>query len=261
MAVDSLLRYDAFAWHYEASVGDHAYDGDLAWYPSRIPQMSATVLELACGTGRVALSLARAGLRVIGLDLSEPMLRIARRKAALSGLADRVTFVQGDMQDFALQRRFGTICIPYASFSLLLTARAQNECLAAVRRHLTAGGRLLMDMNFFDTHAALSASRFRQYDAPAYDPDRNAWISRRADAVRMRDGDVIEYEFTYRCQFENGTESEECVPFAFHTLSPIELIRRLESNRFEVIEASNGPDGRAFRIGDRRVFIAAVAAA
>ena len=255
------MRYDAFAWHYEATVGDLAHDNDLEWYASRVRRHLAPVLELACGTGRVTLALARTGLRIAGLDLSEPMLRIARRKAALSGMQERARLVQGAMQDFALGQRFGTICIPYASFSLLLTAREQSECLAAIRRHLEPGGRLLLDMNFFDRDAALGNARFREWDAPVFDPERTAWISRRAEAVRMRDPDVIEYEFLYRCQQDDGAESYDTVPFAFNTMSPIDVIGRLEANRFEVIEASRGPDGRPFRMADRRVFIAVPTAA
>lgn len=258
MTVETLLRYDAFAWHYEATVGDRSHDGDIDWYATRVRRLAAPVLELACGTGRVTLALARTGLRLAGLDLSEAMLRIARRKAAISGLQEQTEFVHGAMQDFSLGRRFDTICIPYASFSLLLTAREQSECLAAIRRHLEPGGRLLLDMNFFDRETALDGSRFRDWDAPVFDPERNAWISRRAEAVRMREPDVIEYEFRYRSQFDDGTESYDTVPFAFNTMSPIDVIGRLEANRFEVVEASRGPDGRAFRMWDRRVFIAAV---
>jgi SAM-dependent methyltransferase len=91
MAVETLLRYDAFAWHYEGSIGDRSVDDDLTWYARR---GRGPILELACGTGRVALSLARAGLRVLGLDLSEPMLRIARRKAQLGGLEKQTAFIR-----------------------------------------------------------------------------------------------------------------------------------------------------------------------
>lgn len=258
MTVETLLRYDAFAWHYEATVGDRAHDHDIDWYASRVHRSAAPVLELACGTGRVTLGLARAGFNVEGLDLSEPMLKIARRKAVLSGLQERTSFVRAAMQGFALDRRFGAILIPYASFSLLLEAREQSECLAAIRRHLVPGGRLLLDMNFFDRDDALGSARFREWDAPVFDPERNAWISRRAEAVRMRAPDVIEYEFSYRSQFDDGGETVDAIPFAFNTMSPIDVMGRLEANRFEVVEASRGPDGRPFRISDRRVFIAAV---
>ena len=258
MSVETLLRYDAFAWHYEATIGDRAFDDDLNWYAGRVLPLDAPVLELACGTGRVALSLARRGLNVVGLDFSEPMLRIARRKAARLGLQKRTAFIRGAMQHFDLPGRFGSICIPFASLSLLLTAREQGECLAAIRHHLAPRGRLLLDMNFFDRDTALSRSRFREWDAPVYDPERRAWVSRRARSVRMRAPDVIEYEFIYRCQYEDGGEDQKTVPFAFNTLSPIDVISRLESNGFTVIEATNGLHGRTFRTGDGRVFVTAV---
>jgi ubiquinone/menaquinone biosynthesis C-methylase UbiE len=103
------------------------------------------VLELACGTGRVTLPIAREGIEVVGLDNAAAMLDVARRKAAAEDLD--VTWVEADMRDFDLGRRFGLVIIPYRSFLHLLTDADQAACLDAVYRHLLPGGRFAT--NFF----------------------------------------------------------------------------------------------------------------
>ena len=102
------------------------------------------VLDLACGTGRITLPLARAGIDVTGLDNAPAMLDVARRKAAAEGL--ELTWVEADMRNFELDRLFGLIVMPYRSFLHLLTAEDQASCLTAVHRHLVPGGRFALNL-------------------------------------------------------------------------------------------------------------------
>lgn len=101
------------------------------------------VLELACGTGRVAIPIAREGVRVVGLDLNTGMLNRAREKSA--DLAN-ISWVEGDMRSFALEERFGLVYIPFSSFQHMLTVEDQLSCLRCIRDHLTPGGRLALDI-------------------------------------------------------------------------------------------------------------------
>lgn len=101
------------------------------------------VLELACGTGRVAIPIAQEGVRVVGLDVSPAMLARAREKGAE---LENVRWVEGDMRDFALPERFGLIFIPFRSFQHLLTVADQLACLGCCRRHLVPGGRLAINV-------------------------------------------------------------------------------------------------------------------
>jgi SAM-dependent methyltransferase len=82
--------YDAF---YSSSGPQIA--GDLAFYQRVAREVGGPVLELACGTGRIALPLAGAGLHVTGVDRSEAMLTIARRKLAAlpDSMQERLTLV------------------------------------------------------------------------------------------------------------------------------------------------------------------------
>jgi ubiquinone/menaquinone biosynthesis C-methylase UbiE len=105
------------------------------------------VLELACGTGRVAIRLAQAGAEVVGLDLSGDMLAVAREKSREVG---RVGWVEGDMRSFDLDRTFGLILIPGHAFHNLLTPSDQVACLTCAARHLTPGGMLIVHLDHQD---------------------------------------------------------------------------------------------------------------
>jgi ubiquinone/menaquinone biosynthesis C-methylase UbiE len=95
--------YDAF---YSSSAPQIA--GDLAFYQRVAREVGGPVLELACGTGRIALPLAKAGLQVTGVDRSEPMLTIAQCKLATfpASVQGRLTLVNQDMSALNLDRRF-----------------------------------------------------------------------------------------------------------------------------------------------------------
>jgi 2-polyprenyl-3-methyl-5-hydroxy-6-metoxy-1,4-benzoquinol methylase len=137
------------------------------------------VLELGCGTGRVTIPMAQAGVRVTGLDNAAPMLEIARRKAASAGV--NVTWVESDMAAFRLEERFGLVTIPFRSFLLLLTVEAQKSCLACIREHLVEGGRLAL--NFFNPDPALiAATGASEGDDQLYGP----LITRSERNLRMR---------------------------------------------------------------------------
>ncbi len=122
--------------------------GDVAFYRGLADEFGGAVLELACGTGRVAITLAEAGFAVTGLDRSEPMLAVAREKVASANpdVTDRVDLVHGDMAAFDLGRRFGLTVIAFRSFQSLLNPALQADCLRAVHAHLEPGGRLALDL-------------------------------------------------------------------------------------------------------------------
>lgn len=92
-------------------------------------EVGGPILELACGTGRIALPLAKAGLHVTGVDRSEAMLTIARRKlAALPALVqERLTLVNQDMSALNLGRRFGFVFVPARSFQHLIDDRSTKK--------------------------------------------------------------------------------------------------------------------------------------
>ena len=135
--------YDAF---YSGS-GPHIA-GEVAFYERVAREAGGPVLELACGTGRIVLPLAKAGLHVTGVDLSEAMLTIALRKLAVlpASVQERLNLVNQDMGALSLGRRFGFVFVPFRSFQHLLTIDLQRKSLEAIRRHLEPNGRLALHL-------------------------------------------------------------------------------------------------------------------
>jgi len=115
---------------------------DLPFYRELAASTHGLVLELGCGTGRVALALAREGHDVVALDNSQPMLKQLQANLALEseGVRNRVRFTEGSMVDFDLSECFGLILAPFRAFQHLLTPNEQRQCLMTVANHLEPGG-------------------------------------------------------------------------------------------------------------------------
>lgn len=113
------------------------------FYVSEVLQRGGRVLELACGTGRFTIPVAKAGLDVVAGDLSEQMLQSARGAAADAGVT--VDFRQLDMRDFDLGMRFETIMIAANSVLHLHRIEEFRAFFASVERHLAPDGRLVFD--------------------------------------------------------------------------------------------------------------------
>jgi SAM-dependent methyltransferase len=137
-----------YAQTYDVSVPD--WPGEIDFYRELATEAHShgrSVLEVACGTGRVAVPLAREGVEVVGLDLSSAMLEVAREKSVDMGT---LRWVQGDMRSFELGEAFGLVIIPGHSFQNLVTAADQIACLESIRRHLVPGGLLVVHLDHQD---------------------------------------------------------------------------------------------------------------
>ena len=131
-------------------------DIDVAFYANCLNSTDQQVLELGCGTGRVAVALGARGHSVIGIDNSEPMLRSARmrcRKLA-PGQLNNVQFLKYDMVTLDLPARFHLIIVPYYTFNHLKWRSLRAGCLATIAKHLLPGARAII-------HAA-SPERLRE---------------------------------------------------------------------------------------------------
>ncbi len=102
------------------------------------------VLELAAGTGRLAIPILKQGLDYTGLELSAEFTAAARSK--LENYNSRVQFIQSDMRTFCLKREYKAIFIGFNSFLHLYTDEDAFDCLRAVRQHLVPSGRFLVEL-------------------------------------------------------------------------------------------------------------------
>jgi SAM-dependent methyltransferase len=125
---DNLEEY-ADPLNYDA---EDPSDTGVAFYAGLARETGGPVLELACGTGRVSIPIARLGFAVTGLDLVPGMLEQARRKSA--GLPAR--WVEGDARAFDLGETFRLVFLTGNAFQAFLTLADQAALLRGVRAHL-----------------------------------------------------------------------------------------------------------------------------
>ena len=133
---------------YDAAVPD--WDGEIDFYRElahEVKSRGQSVLEVACGTGRVTLRLAQEGVNIVGADLDEEMLNVARRKS--EGMSN-VRWVQGDMRTLDLGQTFGLIIVPGHSFQFMLTPEDQVKALETFKCHMAPGGILVVHLDHQD---------------------------------------------------------------------------------------------------------------
>ena len=142
VATSEALYHDpAFADLYDAQNSEAALGtcADFAFVRARAADARA-VLDLGCGTGELAVSLAP-GRAVVGVDPAEAMLARARRRRG--GRA--VEWVRADVRGLDLGRRFDLIAMTGHAFQCLLTDEDIASALDAMRRHLGPDGRAIFD--------------------------------------------------------------------------------------------------------------------
>lgn len=117
---------------YEAEYGQ--YQGDFPFFLNAVE--NGSVLDLACGTGRLTIPFARKRFVVTGLDNNAPMLNLAREK--VQNLP--ISWTEGDMSHFSLNQKFDVITLAGNAFQALLTEKDQMRMLKCVLNHLNPGG-------------------------------------------------------------------------------------------------------------------------
>lgn len=125
----------AAIWH---DVECGSYAADLPLWEELAERCGGPVLELGCGTGRVALHLARRGFEVIGLDRDRGLLDVLDERAR--GLP--MTTVHTDARNFELDRQVGLVLAPTQMLQLLPDRAERSECLRCVAGALRPGGLL-----------------------------------------------------------------------------------------------------------------------
>jgi len=138
---------------------------ELAWYLDQADAAGGPVLDLACGTGRLAIALAERGHDVTALDASEGMLSQFKKKLTSEPveIRQRIVIDRQPMSAFSLGRRFQTIICCDAFFHNS-SVEEEMDCLALVREHLAPGGRFTFNLPnptcAFLTQAIQSAGTF-----------------------------------------------------------------------------------------------------
>lgn len=125
---------------------------DLALFLKLARRCPGPILDGMCGTGRVAIPLARAGHSVVAIDWSSGMLREFRRKLRREppSVRRRIRIAQTDLRELRTKDRFDLALLPFNSLPELLTLEEQAAVLQRISAHLRPGGRLVVHIDHPD---------------------------------------------------------------------------------------------------------------
>ena len=155
--MDKPNMYQNTAWLYDYDNRDHLTD-DISFYVNYLIKADDEVLELGCGTGRVALKLASEGFSVTGLELSDTMIQAFRSKLQKMNdeVLSNVNLIKGDMASFNLDKKYGLIIAPFRAFQSLTEDEDIKNSIDCIRRHLKENG--LFIVNAFQPFKQLNES-------------------------------------------------------------------------------------------------------
>lgn len=253
---DNLFRLAAE--FYDLDTRDIVKD-DIAFYLEHAQEKGGSILELACGTGRITIPLARAGCDIWGIDLSQNMLEKLQDKLNSGENADlkkNLHIVHGDMCSFELDRKFSMIFIPFRSFQCLLTKEQCDACLTGVYNHLCGDG--IFIINVFRPYKRLDASWIRP-ETPNWettDPVTGMRV-RRTEVRRSIDVEkqIIYPELIYYIQNEDGSEERIVEELKLKYYYEEQMRELLLANGFKIEEEMGYYDGRPISEGPELIFI------
>jgi SAM-dependent methyltransferase len=226
------------AYHVIANYYDGAYAAkldlvDLPFYLELAEQSRGPVLEIACGTGRVLLPIARRGIDICGVDNSQPMLNVLNEHLAREPreTRDRVTVHQGDMRSFRLNRKFPLVIIPFRPMQHMFTVDDQAAALKTAATHLTDTGILAFDVFYpkFDTiwtNVGVEVPEM-EWTTPS-DPTRLVRRSFRKDAVD-KINQIFSFTFIFRT-YQSGDlilEETEAFRLGYYTYPHLRALFKL----------------------------------
>ena len=211
---------------------------DADFYKSLLGGYGGDCLEICCGTGRVLLELAAAGLEAHGLDYAEPMLTEARKKAADRGLD--VNLHMGDMRQFDLGRTFTTIFVVSNSFTHLYTLVDVQNHLNSVKRHMRSGSKYIVDV--FTPRLDLLLETSRQHIMDFVDPDDNQPVAVYQESQYNPATQVKLNRWFY----EKDGKIDSTGDLPMRMFFPQELDALLTVNGLRIVEKLGGYDGSAY---------------
>ena len=225
--MDNSIYFDGR--HYDALWPGLKRQNELAFYLRRVREFGEPVLELGCGTGQLTTPLAQAGVKMTGLDLSEPMLTRAKEKSVEQNV--EVTWVQGDCRDFALDQQFGLIFFPANSLLHLLTWNDLQACLTQVKKHLKPNGAFVFEI-FNPSLTMLTRDPSQRYPVGAYaDPDGRGIVTVTENNIYNAATQINHIHWYYRLE---GQQEETRAELNLRMVFPQEIEALLQYNGYRL---------------------------
>ncbi|HSJ85539.1 MAG TPA: class I SAM-dependent methyltransferase [Acidimicrobiia bacterium] len=160
-------------------------------------------LELAIGSGRVALPLSAAGVEMTGIDISADMIGLLRAKPG----GDGIQIIEGDFADVAVEDTYPLVYLPFNTLFALLDQDRQIDCFVNTARALEPGGRFVLDafvpdMTRFDRYQtrmaveSITSDQAHAYELSIHDPVAQRVVSHHVR--RQEDGSTVVLPVTIR---------------------------------------------------------------
>jgi ubiquinone/menaquinone biosynthesis C-methylase UbiE len=221
---DYAAYYD---WENKQTVGRR----DIAFWQRIAASVEGPVLELGCGTGRVALPVARQGAHVIGIDRSASMLARALTRVKRAKLQPRIQLIRGDIRHLPFpDRSFPLVMAPYGILQSLLDEQLLSATLREVRRVLSRDGlfglELVADLPAWDEYA--NRVTLRSTRGPHGKP-----IKLIETVKQDRKHHITRFEQQF-VEGRGATATRRKFRLAFRTLTVPQMVQRLETAGMEV---------------------------
>lgn len=223
--------WDDYAPYYDWENAQTVGRRDIAFWQRMASKVDGPILELGCGTGRVAIPVARKGSTVIGIDRSESMLARARTRVRRTRLQTRLQLIRGDIRHLPFpDRSFSMVMAPYGILQSLLDEKLLAATLKDVRRVLSRDGvfglELVADLPAWEEYERKVT--FRSPRGPHGTP-----IKLIESVVQDRRKHITRFDQ----EFVEGTGkavTRKRFQIAFRTLSVPQMVQRLEKAGLEV---------------------------
>jgi SAM-dependent methyltransferase len=235
----AVSQYDAIARLYDP--WSRSVTEDVSFYVDLAREAGGLVVELGVGTGRIAIPVASAGIRVIGVDSSQGMLDVCGERAQLAGVAEMVDLRLGDLRKPPVSERTRLVMCPFRAYLHLHTDEGRLEALEAAHAILEPDGRLAFDV-FAPSAQDIAETNDRWLEREPGIWERAVWdTERRMLSLSVRDADT-------------STTME------LAWLSPREWRELIERAGFTVEATYGWFDRRPYRGGEDSIWIARRAA-
>jgi SAM-dependent methyltransferase len=229
-----VTLYDRIAPFYDP--WSRSVTEDVGFYVDHALASGGPVVELAVGTGRIAVRIAQAGVHVIGVDSSPEMLAVARRAADAVDVGELLDLRVGDLREPPVTERVPLAICPFRSLLHLETEAEKLRALRAARELLAPDGRFVFDV-FAPSREDIEETHDRWLEREPGIFERAVWDeTSRTLTLSVRSGD-------------------DSASFGLHWLSAPEWLRLIEEARFEVDALYGWFDSRAFDGGEDMIFV------
>lgn len=225
---------------------------DIEMYKKLADKYGREVLEIGIGTGRIAIELAKAGNKVTGIDFSQDMIDIGKKKSENENVD--IEFIKADMRDFCINRKFDLVIIPVNTITHLLTLDDIQKFFNCVKEHLKDKGRFVID--FFNPIIEYLPKEFgdefifNKYKAPKDE----ATIEVYAKTKYHRKTQVTEHRLSYRI----GDKEINNEILEMRIYFPQELEGYLKFNDFQIEEKYGTYDMQKFDAESPRQIIISI---